>query len=344
MRANYSRYLMRMPRVLSSLATLMAAAHPISAARCTTSITSHIMNPPSRTGRENIDPSRGSICSTIQHRRRSVLDAVVSDLFRGGDDRSSNYNNNYAGQGNFHGMSNNIDTGNEAGGNDAPNMNPVTPSQIPHPPFQQPFATGNGEFMGGYNANEPIYDGYRESVEDRLAAWRLQQQQLHEFQSPEQAASAVDEQGRFKLFTTVSRVSVSFFFFILMWRTVHHYELADAAFGTSRGSGKGGVRAALLRSVVVTPLVILFLGEMMGAILGLTGGGIGGGGASHATKKRLKGILNLHKGVELVMLIYNVVRLAIWPSRYVMREVYIGRTISNFFFLMQAQLYTKLSW
>ena len=27
-----------------------------------------------------------------------------------------------------------------------------------------------------------------------------------------------------------------------------------------------------------------------------------------------------------------------------MREVYIGRTISNFFFLMQAQLYTKLSW
>jgi hypothetical protein len=41
---------------------------------------------------------------------------------------------------------------------------------------------------------------------------------------------------------------------------------------------------------------------------------------------------------------YNVVRLAVWPSRYVMREVYIGRTISNFFFLMQAQLYTKLSW
>jgi hypothetical protein len=93
--------------------------------------------------------------------------------------------------------------------------------------------------------------------------------------------------------------------------------------------------------------VVLFLGEMMGAILGLTGGSIGsggGGGASHATKKRLKGILNLHKGVELVMLVYNVIRLAVWPSRYVIREVYIGRTISNFFFLMQAQLYTKLSW
>mmetsp|Transcript_2229 Transcript_2229/g.4527 ORF Transcript_2229/g.4527 Transcript_2229/m.4527 type:complete len:137 (-) Transcript_2229:304-714(-) len=77
----------------------------------------------------------------------------------------------------------------------------------------------------------------------------------------------------------------------------------------------------------------------MGAIFGLTGGG-----TSHATKKRLKGILNLHKGVELVVMVYNVVRLAIVPSKYTPREVYIGRTISNFFFLMQAQLYTKLSW
>ena len=84
----------------------------------------------------------------------------------------------------------------------------------------------------------------------------------------------------------------------------------------------------------------------MGAILGMAGGqGIGGvSSASHSTKKRLKGVLNLHKAVELVLIFYNVVRLAIWPSKYVMREAYIGRTISNFFFLMQAQLYTKLSW
>ena len=150
-----------------------------------------------------------------------------------------------------------------------------------------------------------------------------------------------------KLFSAVSRASVSFFFFLLMWRTVHHYELADATFAPP--AARGGPSRPLLRAVVVTPLVVLFLGEMVGAILGLTGGlgmggGSGGGGASHATKRRLKGVLNLHKTVELAMMAYNVVRLAVWPSRYVMREVYIGRTISNFFFLMQAQLYTKLSW
>ena len=172
-------------------------------------------------------------------------------------------------------------------------------------------------------------------------------QQLQHAQSELDASSAVDEQGRLKLFSAVSRASVSFFFFLLMWRTVHHYELADATFAPP--AARGGPSRPLLRAVVVTPLVVLFLGEMVGAILGLTGGlgmggGSGGGGASHATKRRLKGVLNLHKTVELAMMAYNVVRLAVWPSRYVMREVYIGRTISNFFFLMQAQLYTKLSW
>eukprot|EP00584_Thalassiosira_punctigera_P002041 CAMPEP_0172529280 /NCGR_PEP_ID=MMETSP1067-20121228/3394_1 /TAXON_ID=265564 ORGANISM="Thalassiosira punctigera, Strain Tpunct2005C2" /NCGR_SAMPLE_ID=MMETSP1067 /ASSEMBLY_ACC=CAM_ASM_000444 /LENGTH=393 /DNA_ID=CAMNT_0013313309 /DNA_START=168 /DNA_END=1346 /DNA_ORIENTATION=+ len=187
---------------------------------------------------------------------------------------------------------------------------------------------------GGGTSNDQVPE-YRETVEDRIDAWRRQQQQLQQTQTAADAASVVDGDGRFKLFTTVSRVSVSFFFFILMWRTVHHYELADATFG-----GGVGVRAAIARIVVVTPLVVLFLGEMMGAILGLTGGS----SSSSQQKKRLKGILNLHKGVELVMMFYNVFRLAIWPSKYVVREVFIGRTISNFFFLMQAQLYTKLSW
>ncbi|KAL3804957.1 hypothetical protein ACHAWO_005473 [Cyclotella atomus] len=268
----------------------------------------------------------------------SLLATVVGDLFRGGDDGSSstpNHIKQYPNQGNYN---DSMSSGTQSSEN---NFNQgIPPSQMQQQVYQQPYAE-DGDFSNGmyHNPDESFY-GQRESVEDRLAAWRLQQQQMQESLSPEQAASAVDEQGRFKLFTTVSRVSVSFFFFILMWRTVHHYELADAAFGSSKG-----VKAAFLRSMVVTPLVVLFLGEMMGAILGLTGGSIGGGGsASHATKKRLKGILNLHKGVELVMLVYNVIRLAVWPSRYVIREVYIGRTISNFFFLMQAQLYTKLSW
>ncbi|EED89281.1 predicted protein [Thalassiosira pseudonana CCMP1335] len=289
--------------------------------------------------------------------RCNLLNSVVSEVFRGGDagESQGHNNNSYVNHGGFDGVANNNNNNNNNNIQDIPGQIPP-PMGGSNTDFNYQTSMANtvnvqqhqtsGEFVDVMGANsDPTIYGYRETVEDRIAAWRLQQQQLQQTQSAAEAASAVDEQGRFKLFTTVSRVSVSFFFFILMWRTVHHYELADATFGNlGRGSKRGGMKAALLRTVVVTPLVVLFLGEMMGVILGLTGGGVGGGGASHATKKRLKGILNLHKGVELVMLVYNVVRLAILPSKYIVREVYIGRTISNFFFLMQAQLYTKLSW
>lgn len=232
------------------------------------------------------------------------------------------------------------------GGSDNSYNNPIDSQQPPQAPqAAQPITSntaGGGEYVDVMGANtDPMY-GYRETVEDRIDAWRKQQQYMQQNQSAAEAASAVDEQGRFKLFTTVSKVSVSFFFFILMWRTVHHYELADATFGpTAKRASSGGFKAFFVRTIITSPLVVLFLGEMMGAILGISGGGAG---QSHSTKKRLKGILNLHKGVELVSMVYNIARLALFPSKYTIREVYIGRTISNFFFLLQCQLYTKLSW
>lgn len=228
------------------------------------------------------------------------------------------------------------------GGSDNSGNNYSNPIDSQQPPSGAAQPAGGGEYVDVMGANnDPMY-GYRETVEDRIDAWRKQQQHMQQNQSAAEAASAVDEQGRFKLFTTVSKVSVSFFFFILMWRTVHHYELADATFGpTAKRASKGGFKSFFVRTIVTSPLVVLFLGEMMGAILGISGGGAG---QSHSTKKRLKGILNLHKGVELVSMVYNIARLALFPSKYTIREVYIGRTISNFFFLLQCQLYTKLSW
>lgn len=119
-----------------------------------------------------------------------LLAAVVGDLFRGGADGSTpDYNSNqYANRGDYNDMNSgsaqtsgqNLDQG-------------VPPSQIlqqqqqftnqgqqleqQQHTYQQPFyATGEGDFSNGiYNPDEPFY-GQRESVEDRLAAWRLQQQ------------------------------------------------------------------------------------------------------------------------------------------------------------------------
>eukprot|EP00578_Thalassiosira_sp_NH16_P010351 CAMPEP_0181106200 /NCGR_PEP_ID=MMETSP1071-20121207/16401_1 /TAXON_ID=35127 /ORGANISM="Thalassiosira sp., Strain NH16" /LENGTH=380 /DNA_ID=CAMNT_0023189583 /DNA_START=85 /DNA_END=1227 /DNA_ORIENTATION=- len=266
---------------------------------------------------------------------RIILSQIFNDIRGGGDSGGEDYSftpnanaYNYGSQlqqppqemGNQYVQSNSPDS--------PPAVVPTTPTEY-----------NMGAMGGAAGANHPMGE-YRETVEDRIDAWRKQQQELQQTQSDIDAANVVDDQGRLKLFAGVSRVSVSFFFFILMWRTVHHYELADSTFGSGRGNNGVGISHHVFRIVVVTPLVVLFLGEMMGAVLGI--GGVSS--TSHATKKRLKGILNLHKVVELVMIFYNVVRLALWPSKYVMREVYLGRTISNFFFFVQCQLYTKLSW
>jgi len=94
-----------------------------------------------------------------------------------------------------------------------------------------------------------------------------QEKQLH--QTPQQAASPTDEQGRMKLLATVSNASICIFFFVLIWRTVHHFEIADAAFK--------GVK----RLFLVIPIVFLFVGNMAGCVASLST-------PSHASKKRLK--------------------------------------------------------
>merc|ERR1711862_194348 len=64
----------------------------------------------------------------------------------------------------------------------------------------------------------------------------------------------------------------------------------------------------------------------------------------NSAKKRLKAILNLNKLLEALLFFYNVMRLTIAPSKYVPREIYVGRTLTNFIFLIQCQLFTKVAW
>jgi len=88
---------------------------------------------------------------------------------------------------------------------------------------------------------------------------------------------------------------------------------------------------------MVIPPVILFLGNMAGCVGSLmSSGGVG--------KKRMKAILNLNKLVEVSLMAYNVFRLVFVPSKLILREIYVGRTLSNFLFLVQCQLFTKVTW
>ena len=94
------------------------------------------------------------------------------------------------------------------------NNGPITPP--PPPP-----GTSNNNFdpyspSSTTQSNIPMDN---ESVEERLASWRKQQQLKYENQSPLEAANPRDDDGRMKLLASVSKGSISLYFFILMWRS-----------------------------------------------------------------------------------------------------------------------------
>ena len=91
--------------------------------------------------------------------------------------------------------------------------------------------------------------------------------------------------------------------------------------------------------VVCTLLMALFVGNLVGAVVSLMSAP-----SSHASKKRLKAILNLDKLVEIFLLGWYLLRLTVWPNKYTPREVYVGRLFHSLFFLFQAHAITRLSW
>ena len=151
-------------------------------------------------------------------------------------------------------------------------------------PYPPPTTTTAGIGTGIEQDNEPY-----ESVEDRIAAWRSYQQHRYEQLSPMDASNPREEDGRMKLLASVSRGSIAIFFFVLMWRSVHHFELADQSF---RGT---------TRLLFVLPTVGLFIGNMAGCVAAITS-------PTNSAKKRMKAILNLNKIVELLILMYNLFR------------------------------------
>lgn len=134
-----------------------------------------------------IDRSARLLSSRIaQHETSypSILDLVISDLTRGGDAGESshppfghvNNNNNYQNhQHDYKGVNSSYGQSNVLEANEG-----MIPSQVPQQQQEayerRPYPDGSAEYPGGYNSNEQIYHGQRESVEDRLAAWRSHQQ------------------------------------------------------------------------------------------------------------------------------------------------------------------------
>jgi hypothetical protein len=164
-------------------------------------------------------------------------------------------------------------------------------------------------------------DPFHETVQQRVDNWKTTQREQAEsmMQSPR------DAQGRVKMLTSVSKGSRAIIFFFLMWRDVHLYEVADQV---TKGLG---------RLLLVTPLCLLFVANMAGAVASLTS-------PSHSAKRRLKAILNCDKLVEALLILFSFMRLTVFPSKHVPREIYIANVLHSFVFILQCQAFTRLSW
>lgn len=166
---------------------------------------------------------------------------------------------------------------------------------------------------------------FKESVQDRVDRWRQAQVEQQSTITPIQELNPRDEQGRMKLMSSVGRGSLALIFFVIMWRDIHLFELADQSF-------KG-----FARTITVVPLIFMFIGNMAGVVASFTS-------PSHTLRKRMKAILNLDKLVEGVLLIWYFFRLTVAPSKFVPREVYVAKTLHCVLFLVQLQAFTRFTW
>jgi len=175
------------------------------------------------------------------------------------------------------------------------------------------------------------HDPFSETQQQRIDRWKAEQREqalLTEQNIPNSAAQNAN------LMATVSKGSRTILFFLLMWRDLHLFEMADQAL-RNRG---------FVRSLLVTPLVFLFLFNLIGAITSVMQSSNDKSTQHGRAKRRLKAILNADKLVEMVLLAFYVLRLTIVPSKYTPREIYVANIFHSLLFLLQCHAFTRLTW
>lgn len=202
-------------------------------------------------------------------------------------------------------------------------------------PYQQQSYNNNNNYEGGFANYNPPPTGYdeqreasmmQESVQDRHDKWRTEQMEKYANMTPDQEYNPRDEQGRMKLMSSVSKGSRAVIFFVLMWRDIYLFEVAD-------NSIKGGFRKMITRMFLTS----VFLGNLAGVVTSVTTQG-------YSAKNRLKAILNLDKVVETTLLLWNLSRVTLFPSKYVPREIFVAGCMHAIFFLIQCQAFTRVTW
>jgi hypothetical protein len=202
------------------------------------------------------------------------------------------------------------------------------------PPRGGEASNGGGGYgqYGSYD-NQPIPTASADGYYDHQYGGADQQYGSGDYGSGDYGVAAQEyggaaggAQGLLSL-SAVSKTSITGVFFLLMWRSIHHYELAD-----SRSS---------MRLMFVLPSMLLFLANLVGFLVSFL--------PNTDSKKNLKHILNANKVIEALLLVGGLFRLIFLKPKRVYgriietKDMVVGRVLINAVYIAICQLMTKIS-
>jgi hypothetical protein len=174
------------------------------------------------------------------------------------------------------------------------------------------------------------------SMEDPITSWR--QHQREQELGKEDESSIVDEKGQRKLILSptnsnqISKASLSIWFFVLLLRSLSHYETAGLV--SSR-------KTNILTSLILLPPALLLVGNILGFLLSITSTAT----TSYTSNKRkFKLLINMNQAMELFLTFYYFLRLTFLPNPYVTKEIYVGKLFSCALYLISSHMFTRVSW
>lgn len=115
-------------------------------------------------------------------------------------------------------------------------------------------------------------------------------------------------------------------FFIMLWRAMHLYEMADQLTGTAR------------RYMFVVPSLGLLLGNLACLCMSLAPE------FGPKKKQRMKAMLSFDMTSEGVLLIFNLLSLLTGGDFHIPREEYVGRLLVNAWFLAMCMNFSRMHW
>jgi hypothetical protein len=156
----------------------------------------------------------------------------------------------------------------------------------------------------------------------------LQQQQQRQYQHQHATPNGRPSDPKTSLFMKqINAKGLAFCFFVMLWRALHHFEIADALVSPKQ------------RLALVVPSLAMVITNALCLLACCVSG------TSFKHKMRMKTALSLNSLIEGLLLASNVIRLLLGGTlQQTKKAEYVGQLLVNFWFLTICFSFAKMHW